>query len=180
MFNPLARFPGPKLWAAFRLRYCFSLWTGSLVQDIHAIHQKYGDIVRVAPDEISVAHSQGWNDIYCRRPGHQAFLKNPIWWGDLPGRAPSIVSTPNPADHRRMRALLSTCFTPTALQAQEAAVISYVDKFVEILRRRCDTQGRDTTTINIVEWISFVVFDIIGDLGFGETFHCLDNNSMHP
>lgn len=178
--HPLAQYPGPRTWAAFRLRYCFSLWTGSLVQDIHAIHRKYGGVVRVAPNEISVARTEGWNDIYCRRPGHQAFPKNPIWWGDLPGRAPSIVSTPDPADHRRMRALLSTCFTPTALQAQEPTIISHVDKLIECLCRRCGKQEQDMTTINIVEWASFVAFDIIGDLGFGETFHCLDNNALHP
>lgn len=144
------------------------------------MHRVYGGVVRVAPNEISVARSEGWNDIYCRRPGHQAFPKNPIWWGDLPGRAPSIVSTPNPADHRRMRALLSTCFTPSALQAQEPAIISHVDNLIEQLRRRCGKQDQDTTIINIVEWVSFVVFDIIGDLGFGETFHCLHNNALHP
>lgn len=36
------------------------------------------------------------------------------------------------------------------------------------------------TTINVVEWFSFVLFDIIGDPGFGETFHYLDNNALHP
>ena len=90
------------------------------------------------------------------------------------------MSTPNPADHRRMRALLSTCFTPSALQAQEPAIISHVDKLMEQLRRRCNKQDQGTTTINIVDWVSFVVFDIIGDLGFGESFHCLDNNALHP
>lgn len=36
------------------------------------------------------------------------------------------------------------------------------------------------TIITIVELVSFVVFDIIGDLGFGESFHCLDNSALHP
>jgi len=150
------------------------------VHDIQAIHRVYGDIVRVAPNEISIARSEGWNDIYCRRPGHQPFPKNPIWWGDVPGRTPSIVSTPNLADHRRMRTLLSTCFTPSALQAQEPAVISYVDEMMAQLRRRCGKQDHHTAIINIVDWIQFVTFDIIGDLAFGETFQCLDNNALHP
>ncbi len=179
-WHPLARYPGPKVWAAFRLPYCFSLWRGTLVHDIHAIHQAYGDLVRVAPNEISIARSDGWNDVYCRRPGHQPFPKNPIWWGELPGRAPSVVSTPDAADHRRMRTLLSTCFTPSALQAQEPAVISHVDNLIDQLRKRCVEEDNKTAIVNIAEWLSFVVFDIIGDLGFGETFHCLDSNVMHP
>lgn len=79
-----------------------------------------------------------------------------------------------------MRALLSTCFTPSALQAQEPAIISHVDNLIKHLYERCGKQDQAVTVINIVEWVSFVVFDIIGDLGFGETFHCLDNNTLHP
>lgn len=87
-----------------------------------------------------------------------------------------IVSTPNPADDRRMRALLSTCFTPTALQSQEPTIISHVDKVIKHLRRHCGGQDQDTTTVNIVKLFSFVAFGIIGDLGLGKTFHSLDNN----
>lgn len=39
---------------------------------------------------------------------------------------------------------------------------------------------RNLITINIVEWVSYVAFDIIGDLGFGDIFHDLDNNALHP
>ena len=179
-FHPLSRYPGPKLWTAFRLPYCLSLWRGTLVNHVHKIHQEYGEIVRVAPNEISVARIEGWNDIYCRRTGHQPFPKNPVWWGELPGRTPSVLSTPNPADHRRMRGLLSTCFTPSALQAQEPAIISHIDNLIYQLRKQCLGMERKTTTIDVVEWVSFTFFDIIGDLGFGESFRCLDNNSLHP
>jgi cytochrome P450 len=176
----LSRFPGPKSWAAFRLRYCYSLWRGDLVLDIHNIHTRYGDFVRVAPNEISVANSDGWNDIYCRRPGHLAFPKNPIWWGELPGRAPSIVSAPKAKDHQRMRKLLEHCFTAAALSAQEPIVQSHVALLIERLKQRCLAHQDRTTMVDIVKWMSYVIFDITGDLGFAESFHCLDNDALHP
>ena len=179
-FHPLARYPGPKLWAAFRLRYCFSIWKGTLVHEIHGIHRVYGSFVRVAPDEISVASTDGWTDVHCRRPGHLRFFKNPIWWEDFPGRTPSIVSTTNPEDHRRFRAVLSTCFTPSAIRDQEPAVISHVDKMIDELRKRCSVQDQNTSVVNIVEWSRYIVFDILGDLGFGESFCCLENSALHP
>lgn len=148
--------------------------------DIHEIHKKYGSFVRVAPNEISVAHNDGWVDIYCRRPGHLPFPKNPIWWGELPGRAPSIVSAPTLKDHKRMRDLISFCFTPTALQAQEPAISLHVNKMIDQLRERCLKTGSKTAIVNIVDWFSFVTFDIAGDLGFAESFHCLDGSTMHP
>ena len=178
-FHPLSRYPGPRLWAAFRLPYCLSLWRGTLVHNIFAIHQEHGEVVRVAPNEISIARGDGWNDIYCRRPGHQPFPKNPVWWSELPGRTPSILSTSNPADHRRMRAVLNTCFTPSALQAQEPIIISHIDNLVDQLRKRCLSKQDKKSTIDIVDWASFTFFDIIGDLGFAESFHCLDNNALH-
>ncbi len=150
------------------------------MHDIQMIHQVYGDFVRVAPNEISLARTAGWNDIHCRRPGHLRFFKNPIWWEDFPSRTPSMVSTTSPDDHRRFRAVLSTCFTPCAVIAQEPAVISHVDKLVSQLRQRCTSWDESTTVINIVEWSRFIIFDILGDLGFAESFRCLDNSTLHP
>lgn len=179
-FHPLSRYPGPKLWAAYRLRYCYSLWKGDLVLDIHEIHKSYGDFVRVAPNEISVAHQRGWDDIYCRRPGHRIFPKNPIWWGELPNRAPSIVSAPTWKDHQRMRNLLEHCFTPTALRSHEPTIRLHVNKLIGQLSARCLRSGDRKTTVNIADWMSFVLFDITGDLGFAESFQCLEKNAMHP
>ena len=127
-----------------------------------------------------MARGDGWSDVHRRRYGHQPFPKNPIWWGDLPGRTPSIVSTPNEADHVRMRRLLRYCFTPRAVLAQEPTIKLYVSKLVAKLQERCSKSPDAATTINIVDWYMFTTFDVIGDLAFGETFHCLDNSTYHP
>lgn len=34
--------------------------------------------------------------------------------------------------------------------------------------------------IEIIKWFNFVTFDVIGDLIFGEPFHCLQENQYHP
>lgn len=143
------------------------------------IHEEYGSFVRVAPNEISIARTEGWNDVHCRRPGHLRFFKNPVCWENFPGRTPSIVSTTSLSDHRRFRAVLSTCFTPSAIKAQEPAVISHVDKMIDRLRQQCGLRNHDNTVINIAEWSKYIVF-VLGDLGFAESFNCLDNSALHP
>ena len=150
------------------------------MRDIQMIHKEYGSFVRVAPNEISIARTEGWNDVHCRRPGHLRFFKNPVWWEDFPGRTPSIVSTTSPNDHRRFRAVLSTCFTPSAVKAQEPVVISHVDKMIDRLRQQCASRDEGNTVVNIAEWSKYIVFDILGDLGFAESFNCLDNSALHP
>ncbi|KAL8665788.1 MAG: hypothetical protein Q9202_001910 [Teloschistes flavicans] len=37
-----------------------------------------------------------------------------------------------------------------------------------------------TTKVNIVDWYMFLTFDILGDLGFGEAFNCLETSTYHP
>ena len=141
------------------------------------MHQKYGDIVRVAPTEISFAHKQAWDDIHCHRKDHHHFPKNPVWWGEVPGRSQSIISCPDEADHERMRKLLNFCFTKKALEGQEATVRYHTDLLVRKLRERMEN---NKTVVNIVDWCMFLTFDVLGDLAFGESFDCLSKSAFHP
>ncbi|KAF2704107.1 cytochrome P450 [Pleomassaria siparia CBS 279.74] len=179
--HPLSNLPGPRIWAAFRFPYCISLWKGKLVYDVFALHQKYGDVVRVAPNEISFANAQAWDDIYRHRKGHKPFPKNPIWWGELPGRAESIVSASTIVNHERLRKILGNCFTDRALAEEEPIVQSHVIQLTDKLHEKIEANGT-MATVNIVDWFMFTTFDIIGDLSFGDpkAFGCLENSAYHP
>ncbi|KAF2183917.1 cytochrome P450 [Zopfia rhizophila CBS 207.26] len=181
-FHPLSQLPGPKFWAAFRLPYIVSLWRGKLVYQVFDYHQKYGEVVRVAPNEVSFSNTKAWDDIYCRRPGHKPFPKNPIWWGEVPGRAESIVSASTWDNHERLRKMLSHCFTDRALAAEEPLVQRHVSRLIEKLLERSENSGKGNTVVNIVDWYMFTTFDIIGDLSFGDpsAFGCLENSEYHP
>ena len=61
-FHPLAKFPGPKLAAATSLYSgYYDLCTGGLIKRLPEIHQKYGPIVRIMPNELHVADLEGYN-----------------------------------------------------------------------------------------------------------------------
>ncbi|EPE26625.1 Cytochrome P450 [Glarea lozoyensis ATCC 20868] len=166
-FHPLASFPGPSSWAASRLPYVFSLLTGTIVQDIEKLHRKYGPILRVAPNEVTFAHPDAWNDIF----------QDPLWWGRSPGRAESIISAEG-NDHARIRKLISYGFTPRALRVQEPIVQKYVSLFIEKLSEQ--VQGQTTVKVDVVPWFNYYTFDLFGELGFGESFNCLQNSRYHP
>lgn len=61
---PLARLPGPALSALTRLPLIFVEFTGRRSAWIHALHVKYGPVVRVAPDEVSFATREAAKEIY--------------------------------------------------------------------------------------------------------------------
>ncbi|KAF7898121.1 hypothetical protein EAF00_004567 [Botryotinia globosa] len=54
-----------------------SLVRGNLGLDQVKIHEKYGDVADLAPNEISFTKEEAWNDIYVHRPGHADPIKDP-------------------------------------------------------------------------------------------------------
>lgn len=79
-FHPLARrLPGPKLWAASRLPFVYCLLTGQLIRRQREWHEEYGDIIRLAPDEVSFANKEAWDDIYTFRRGHKRALRDKVF-----------------------------------------------------------------------------------------------------
>lgn len=133
--------------------------------------------MRLAPNEVSYAVPEAWHDMYDQRPDHPVFPKNPMWMKLPDGKQdPGLGGTINETDHARMRKLMDTGFTYKALKAQEGTVQSYVSLLITRLRERASLNDG---IVNVVDWFNFIAFDIVGDLGFGESFDCLQNSHYH-
>ncbi|KAE8356480.1 cytochrome P450 [Aspergillus coremiiformis] len=167
-FHPLAYLPGPKLWIALPICRQIASIRGVFDARMRDLHQRYGEVIRFAPDEVSFITEQAWRDIYDHRPNQlQRFILSTT-------RRPDIFDS-NEADHARIRKVLNPAFSPKGLQAQEPLVKGYVDQFIDQLRDEAKT-GAPT---NMVQWYNFTTFDIIGDLAFGESFGGLRNKAYH-
>ncbi|TGO22395.1 hypothetical protein BPAE_0170g00060 [Botrytis paeoniae] len=71
-----------------------SLVRGNLILDQLKIHEKCGDVFRLAPNEISLTKEEAWNDIYVHRPGHADPTKDPVWdKGGTPDEMPQNIVT---------------------------------------------------------------------------------------
>ncbi|KAI1638389.1 cytochrome P450 [Biscogniauxia mediterranea] len=174
-FHPLAKFPGP---TAFAMTNLLWLWKsnvdGTGQWQLRDLHRKYGPIVRVGADRIDVDGSIGWTDIYGHHgAGKPEFTKIPGYF--FPGDHETVIGARRD-DHRRMRRTLNHAFSDAALREQEGLVKKYIALLIQRLGENADAKN----VINIVSWLNFTTFDIIGDLSFGESFHSLDNNSYHP
>ncbi|KAH9057596.1 putative P450 monooxygenase [Lactarius vividus] len=68
-FHPLSHFPGPKLAACSRLWLAYrELVKGESLGDLRVeLHQQYGEIVRLTPDELHFSNPSAYNDIYNHR-----------------------------------------------------------------------------------------------------------------
>ncbi|KAF5021010.1 hypothetical protein F66182_6941 [Fusarium sp. NRRL 66182] len=169
--HPLRHYPGPRLWAASRIPYAYQCAKGTAHTRLLELHQKYGDVVRVAPDELSFSTSQAWKELLGRRKnaiGENG--KDRIHYAE---GLDSVLGAPKDK-HARFRRILTQGFSNRAMLEQEAIIKGHIDNLFNKLHELCHHGPIDMT-----KWFEFVALDIITDLGFGESFHCLHTGRHH-
>ncbi|KAK0612188.1 isotrichodermin C-15 hydroxylase [Immersiella caudata] len=175
-FHPLAKFPGPLLYGASSIPMIYQQLRGNITIKTHELHEKYGDVVRIAPWELSYISAASWKDISTGRNGKDPLPLNPIYGLhelDLFG-AFSMLWTQNETEHARHRRIMAPAFSDRALREQEPIFAKYASLLMQRMR---DNAG---TPVDLCAWFHFATFDIIGDLTFGEPFHCLEQSRFHP
>lgn len=145
-----------------------------MINWIHELHQKYGPVVRYAPNELSFIDPGIWKDVY----GHRAtdFTKQYAFYGSDPfGHPPGLIRSDNIA-HARQRKLVSHAFSDKALRDQEQILKGYARLLISKLK---ETVARDGKA-DLVNWYNFTTFDIMADLTFGEPLKLLQDSEYSP
>lgn len=78
--------------------------------------------------------------------------------------------------HSRKRRVMNYAFSESALRSAEDFLHSNVDRWIELLGQ-LEKDGEWTKTLNMCEWVNWLVFDILGDLCFGKSFDMKEPNS---
>ncbi|KEF52465.1 uncharacterized protein A1O9_11307 [Exophiala aquamarina CBS 119918] len=180
--HPLRHYPGPLTWRATRLNWVFSLQRGYLHQDLLAIHNKYGPVVRIAPDELSYIDARAWKDIYVSgsaRPGHPAIERNGIWFRRQSPSEPWSIMGNNEDAHARYRRAFGGAFSEKAVKDQAPLIEKYVETMMQKFHRMVSS-GDGNAVVDIASWLNFVTFDISGDLSFGVSFGSTETGKPHP
>ena len=172
-FHPLKNFPGPWLARATPFPYVWRLCNGKMVSWTTELHLKYGDVVRIEPNELTFTAPSAWAEIYTSRPQ----LPKPVigTMVNVNGIRP-IVAELKAEDHLRQRRVLNHGFSTKALNMQEYILQRYVD----LLVKRFGEHATSGAEVDICDWYQFVTFDIISDLVFGESFFALEKSQYHP
>ncbi|KAI2476749.1 benzoate 4-monooxygenase cytochrome P450 [Pyrenophora tritici-repentis] len=170
--HPLRKYPGPLLWRSFRIPYVIATQRGIIHQRFTSFHAKYGPIVRVAPNELSYADSRALKDIYANRPGHLLFERNPTSFKKMEADEPNSILYWHEGDHARYRRAFANSFSEKALREQAPVIEGYVDLFIEQLKKR--------KKVDLTQWLNYLLFDLSGDLTYGESWRCLEKGEAHP
>ncbi|KAH6668830.1 hypothetical protein B0J14DRAFT_151328 [Halenospora varia] len=61
--HPLSKYPGPKRFAATRIFNDYYALQGKRIYKVTVLDNKYGPIVRLAPNELSYKDERAWQDV---------------------------------------------------------------------------------------------------------------------
>ncbi|KAK7612734.1 cytochrome P450 [Phyllosticta paracitricarpa] len=169
VFSPIARFPGPKL-AALTRWYEFVydvIFIGRFNWKVDELHEKYGPIVRINPEELHINDPDFWDEFYARG------AKSTRWNGTngrFSGRgAPqAIPSTLDNDLHRIRRAAMLPLFSKRSINDIEPLIHEKMELACGHLTRHAQTGE----PINMVDVWSALAADIITQYGWGL---CLDS-----
>ncbi|KAI1473978.1 putative cytochrome P450 [Daldinia eschscholtzii] len=179
-FHPLRHFPGPILYRASRVPWGIQFATGRQAFFVQKLHDEYGPVVRIGPNHLSFTDPKAWKDIYGHRVGGESSMnemtKSETFTKPIRDR-PETIITMNRQDHSKFRRALSHGFSDSAMRQQEPVIAKYIDLLIRRLHEECDNGKKKC---NLEAWYNWTTFDVVGDLVFGQSFHCLENIDYHP
>ncbi|KAI0473336.1 cytochrome P450 [Xylariaceae sp. FL0804] len=175
--HPLREFPGPVTHRVSWLPRQYHLVRGELPFHVAALHARYGPVVRITPDELAISTPRAWRDIYGHRSSAEPELPKSERFYRMAKHAPRNILNADREEHSMLRRLTSHGFSERSMRGQEPIIGSYVDLLVR--RLRAQSAGGEKP-VNMREWLNWTTFDIIGDLGLGSSFGCLEQSDYHP
>ncbi|KAI9447487.1 high nitrogen upregulated cytochrome P450 monooxygenase 2 [Lactarius indigo] len=167
-FHPLSTYPGPAIAK-------ISKWWGAYVGgkgDLHlyykSLHDRYGDVVRVGPNELSVRDTSLIHAVL----GQGGLPKGPRWDG-LPGR-PSLIDQRDPILHMHQRKPWNRAFSSKALKEYEVILAKRARQLLDCLEDRVNGSDQKAgLVLDMSAWFSYFAKDFMGDMAFGGGFELM-------
>ena len=135
---------------------------------LHALH---GPIVRVAPDELSIADPAAIPKIYDARGSFPKTDLYDVWEGKTSKRK-NLFAERDESVHAPRRRIVNGVYSMTNVLESEP----YVDQVTATFLRKLDdfeNQGRE---FDLCEWLERYTADVVGELMFGEPLGALNKS----
>ncbi|KAI0265038.1 high nitrogen upregulated cytochrome P450 monooxygenase 2 [Gloeopeniophorella convolvens] len=169
-WHPLAKYPGPTLAKLSKWYSVVICASGNQLQHYRALHDRYGDHVRVGPNELSIRDASAIHSVL----GPGGLQKGPFF----DHRPTSLINTRDATDHSRRRKMWTRGFSTSALKEYEAFVFKRLRQLVikiDSLVQEAANEKREAL-LDIASWFEFFSTDFMGDMAFGGGFELMDSN----
>ncbi|KAJ5908325.1 hypothetical protein N7495_001007 [Penicillium taxi] len=163
LFDSLGDIPGP-IWTRF-----FSIWyfnrviQGNFEHDNFHLHQKYGPVVRIAPNQYSINDLSAIKTVYGTR---SRFAKSAWYDGWRHPQQWTVFSDRDINRHAETRKRFTGLYAMSSVMHYE----TFVDHCADIFIKRMSDFADKRQTVNLGHWFQCYAFDVIGNITFGDTF----------
>lgn len=160
-FSPLSHVPGP-FWAKLASIHRLNSALGNASHiELLDYHKKYGKLVRIAPNALSVTDPTAFREIY--KAGNK-FIKTESMGVLKAGRSFDLAGERDEKVHGEQRKLVARAYSLESMIQLEPRV----DETVQTLLNKFDElKGQ---TIDLAQWFQLFAFDIIGSISFSRPY----------
>ncbi|KAE8383477.1 cytochrome P450 [Aspergillus bertholletiae] len=174
-FSPIAHVPGPKIAAVTHLYgfYYDAIRGGQYVWKVAQMHQRYGPVVRINPDEIHISDPEFYAVLYASgQERRDKVLKYTRQFG-----APdSVLAAVHHDLHRMRRAILSPFFSKASVYRLEPVIQDKIDEMLE----RMEGFRLSRQPIPLFEMFAALTNDVVMEYAFARSDRRLAQPDFDP
>lgn len=166
--NPLNKFPGPWPARIGNFYFTFNLTKSDAYYKLQALHKKYGRIVRIGSNDLSIIDPTIMETAY----GRQSRVTKGIWY-DNDAPLTSMHTTRSRELHDKRRKVWVPAFSEKAVRDYETRINGYNDLLAKKIK---DSKGKP---MDMTLWFNLFSFDVMALLAFGKNYGMLESGEKH-
>ncbi|KAK5056768.1 hypothetical protein LTR84_012300 [Exophiala bonariae] len=167
----LVNVPGPALAAYTKFWRLHDVWKGKAHLTAIAVHRKYGSVVRIGPNHVSISDPSFIPIIYNIKENYTKSAFYPIQcisWKKQPEM--NLFSTRDPNYHRAEKRKVGAAYSLPNLLESETAIDSCINLFMS----RLDEYEGAKKPVDLGAWLQYFAFDVIGEVTFSSKLGFLE------
>ncbi|KZT11556.1 cytochrome P450 [Laetiporus sulphureus 93-53] len=152
--HPMAKHPGPIMCKISKIWLTYIVTRGKLHIYLRQLHETYGPIVRIGPNEISVVDVELIPYIL----GPDGMPKGPLWDGRrIAGRLGTkdargnMIAARDKRVHAEARRVWNRAFTPASVKAYEPIIIHCLEELMDRLKEAAAEEMVFSTSFNLLQ-----------------------------
>ncbi|KAF5857935.1 hypothetical protein ETB97_005125 [Aspergillus alliaceus] len=165
---PLSALPGPLASKFTDIILKYHWLTGNRAKYVHSLHEKYGPVVRVSPNEVDISSYAAAKEVHSIG---SPFVKSEFYRHLTRYDVQNLFNTGDPKFHSERRRLLASPMSNSSIKLMEHSI----DARVRLAIRRIEEEMETRRAVDVYKWWLFMSTDVIGELCFGDSFRMLEH-----
>ncbi|KAJ9245288.1 hypothetical protein DTO169E5_1155 [Paecilomyces variotii] len=161
LFHSLRKVPGPALASISQIWRNIRYFRGTWHDDVVSLHQQYGKVVRIAPNEVSFVDAAALKSLYGMGKTSQKSNWYDTW--TVPNMTVSFFAATEPKVHRHLRSRVSSAYSMSSILSMEP----FIQEVASELWGRFREFSKSSEPVPLHSWANYFAFDVVGQLALG-------------